>query len=244
MYRFALVSLLACSATAFAQQQPPQQHQHQQPPSQSQAQPQGQQSTPTMEQMHKLHSDPKAYIATLEDPSRDAYQKPHDVVMALGLKDGEHIADVGAGSGYFALRFARHVGTTGRVDAVDISPDMILEMNRRIRDAGLDNVRTILAPADDPLLAAASVDKVFVCDTWHHIDGRPAYLAKLKSTLKPGGQVIIVDFQKKASPVGAPMEMRMAREDVVKEFEQGGFVLVKEHTFLPYQYFLVFAVKQ
>src|SRR5512141_2159428 len=77
----------------------------------------------TMEEMHKLHQDPKAYIAALEDPARDAYQKPHEVIMALALRDGEQIADIGAGSGYFALRFARHVGVTGRVFAVDVSRD-------------------------------------------------------------------------------------------------------------------------
>lgn len=194
-----------------------------------------------MEEMHRLHADPKAYIAALEDPARDAYQKPHEVVTALGLKEGDRIADIGAGSGYFALRFAGHVGSTGRVYAVDISPDMILSLNARVRDAGLDNVRTVLARPDDPLLADASVDRVFICDTWHHISDRPAYLRRLKKLLRPGGQVVIVDFQKKESPVGAPMEMRVAREDVVKEFQQAGFRLAKEETFLPYQYFLVFA---
>jgi arsenite methyltransferase len=196
----------------------------------------------TMEEMHKLHQDSKAYIALLEDPARDAYQKPHEVLMALGLKDGERIADIGAGSGYFALRFANHVGKTGVVYAVDINPDMITHLNRRVRDAGLENVRTILALPDDPLLAEASVDRAFICETWHHIDKHPQYLAMLKKILKPGGQAVIIDFQKKETPIGPPMEMRVSREDVVREFAQGGFRLTKEHTFLPYQYFLVFAV--
>ena len=194
----------------------------------------------TMEEMHKLHQDSKAYIAVLEDPARDVYQKPHDVLMALGLKDGERIADIGAGAGYFALRFAHHVGATGLVLAVDISPDMIIHLNQRVREAGLDNVRTILALPDDPLLPAASVDRVFICETWHHIDKRPQYLAVLKKILKPGGQVIVLDFQKRETPVGPPIEMRMSREQVVGEFEQNGFRLTKEHTFLPYQYLLVF----
>lgn len=193
-----------------------------------------------MAEMHKLHQDPRAYIASLEDPERDAYQKPHEVVMALALKEGERIADIGAGSGYFSLRFAQHVGAAGRVFAVDISPDMIVHLNKRVRDAGVDNVRTILALPDDPLLPKASVDRVFICDTWHHIADHPRYLGVLKTILKPGGQVVIIDFQKKDTPVGAPMEMRLAREDVVREFERNGFRLAKEHTFLPYQYFLVF----
>ena len=195
----------------------------------------------TMDEMHKLHQDSKAYIAMLEDPARDAYQKPHEVLTALALREGERIADIGAGSGYFSLRFAQHVGATGRVYAVDVSPDMIMFLNRRVRDAGVENVRTILAVPDDPLLQNASIDRVFICETWHHIDQHPRYLALLKKILKPGGQVVIIDFQKHETPGGPPMEMRISREQVVREFEQNGFRLAREHTFLPYQYFLVFA---
>ncbi len=201
----------------------------------------GQEKPMTLEEMHKLHQDSKAYIALLEDPGRDAYQKPHEVVMALGLKDGDRVADIGAGSGYFSLRFAQHVGAGGQVLAVDINPDMILHLNQRIRDARLENVRTILALPGDPLLAPASVDQIFICETWHHITDRPHYLALLKKTLKPGGRVVVIDFHKRPTPVGPPAEMRVAREDVVTEFEQAGFRLAKEQTLLPYQYFLVFA---
>jgi predicted methyltransferase len=195
----------------------------------------------TMEEMHKLHQDPKAYIASLEDPARDGYQKPHEVVMALGLREGERIADIGAGAGYFTLRFAHHVGATGLVVAVDISPEMIVHLNWRVRDTELDNVRTVLALPDDPLLSNASVDCIFICDTWHHIEKRAQYLTTLKKALRPGGQIVIIDFQKKKTPVGPPMEMRLPRDEVVRELEQNGFRLLKEHAFLPYQYFLVFS---
>jgi ubiquinone/menaquinone biosynthesis C-methylase UbiE len=197
----------------------------------------------TMEEMHKLHQDPKAYIALLEDPQRDAYQKPHEVIVALGLKEGETIADIGAGSGYFALRLAHHVGERGRVYAVDINPDMIVYMNRRIRDIQLKNVVTVLAAPDDPLLVDNSIDRFFICDTWHHIGNQPQYLALMKKMLKPGGQVIIIEFDKKELPVGPPVEMKIARADLVRQFEASGFTLAKEHTFLPYQYFLVFTAK-
>lgn len=195
----------------------------------------------TAEEMHRLHQDSKAYIALLEDPARDAYQKPHEVLMALKVQEGERIADIGAGAGYFSFRFANHVGATGGVYAVDINPDMILHMNRRIRDLGLQNVQTILAPPDDPLLPDHSVDRFFICETWHHIDNHPRYLGLMRRMLKPGGQVIIIDFHKRETPVGPPQEMRVSREDVVREFEQNGFRLAKEQTFLPYQYFLIFA---
>ena len=193
-------------------------------------------------QMHALHRESKAYIAMLEDPKRDAYQKPHELIAALDLKPGEVIADIGAGSGYFSFRFAHHVGP-GRVYAVDISPDMIVHMNRRIRDMRITNLTTVLAPPDDPLLADASLDRVFICDTWHYVEKQGEYLAKLKKMLKPGGQLAMIDFQKRELPVGPPLEMKIAREDLVRQLETAGFQLLKEHTFLPYQYFLVFSTK-
>jgi len=196
-----------------------------------------------MHEMHRLHQDSKAYIAMLDDPKRDEYQKPHEVIMALKLKEGEVIADIGAGSGYFTFRLARHVGDSGRVYAVDVSPDMIVHLNRRIRDLNLKNVVSILAAPDDPLLADASVDRFFICDTWHHIENHDRYLALLKKMLKPGGEVVMVDFKKAETPVGPPQEMRIDRADLVKEMEKNGFRLEAEHTFLPYQYFLLFKVK-
>ena len=195
------------------------------------------------QEMHRIQQDSKAYIARLEAPMRDAYQKPEEVVKALSIKGGEVIADIGAGSGYFTVRLARAVGEKGRVYAVDVSPDMILHLNRRIRDLDLKNVVTVLCAPEDPLLADASVDRFFICDTWHHVGGHAKYLALLKKMLKPGGQVVVVDFKKAKTPVGPPMEIRIAREDLVKEMEANGFQLAAEHTFLEHQYFLVFTVK-
>ncbi len=195
------------------------------------------------QEVHRLHSDAKAYIAFLEDPERDAYQKPQDVIKALDLHDGEAVADIGAGSGYFAFRFAHHVGDKGRVYAVDINPDMILYMNRRIRDLKVKNVLTVLADPDDPLLEDSSVDCIFICDTWHHIGKQVQYLQKLKRMLKHGGRIVMIDFQKRELPVGPPVSMKIAKEDLVTQMQSAGFVVAKEFTFLPYQYFLIFAVK-
>ena len=176
-----------------------------------------------MHEMHKLHQDSKACIAMLDDLKRDECQKPHEVITALKLKEGEVIADIGAGSGYFTFRLARHVGETGRVYAVDVSPEMIVHLNRRIRDLKVKNVVSILAAPDDPLLADASVDRFFICDTWHHIENRDPYLGLMKKMLKPGGEVVMVDFKKAETPVGPPQEMRIDRADLVKEMEKGGF---------------------
>jgi ubiquinone/menaquinone biosynthesis C-methylase UbiE len=193
--------------------------------------------------MEHRHHDSAAYIAFLDDPARDAYQKPDEVLKALALREGETVADIGSGSGYFTVRFARAVGATGRVYAVDISPDMIRHLNHRLRDENIRNVVPILSDPDDPLLPDASVDRFVVVDTWHHIDDRAKYLALMRRMLKPGGQVVHIDFQKRDLPFGPPLGMKIAREDLIKEMEQAGFALTAEHTFLPYQYFLVFAVR-
>jgi cyclopropane fatty-acyl-phospholipid synthase-like methyltransferase len=190
---------------------------------------------------HRLHQDPKAYIAALEDPQRDAYQKPDEVLEALKIKAGEIIADIGAGSGYFTARLAHHVGPAGRVYAVDISPDMIQHLQQRVRDMKLSNVSPILARPDDPLLPQP-VDRFLIVDVWHHVENQSGYLAKMKERLKPGGQIIMIDFHKRDLPVGPPLAMKIAREDLIRQMESHGFRMTTEHAFLPYQYFLVFEV--
>ncbi len=193
--------------------------------------------------MHALHDDPKAYIAALEDPNRENYQKPNDVLDALALKPGEVVADIGAGSGYFTVRFSNALKESGKVYAVDVSQDMIDYMNRRFQETNARNVTTVMAAADDPRLPDASVDRIFICDTWHHIENRSQYLTRLKRALRAGGQIIMIDFQKRDLPVGPPIDMKIAREDLIQEMESSGFRLVQEHAFLPYQYFLVFMVR-
>jgi ubiquinone/menaquinone biosynthesis C-methylase UbiE len=201
------------------------------------------QATATPHEMRHRHGDPAAYAASLDDPARDAYQKPDEVVKALGLRPGEVVADVGAGTGYFAARFARAVGEAGRVYAVDVSPDMVRRLNRRLRDAGLRNVFSVLAEPDDPLLPDASVDRVVIVNTWHHIEAQPRYLGLLKRALRPGGQVVHIDYHARDLPVGPPTGMKIPREVVVRQMEAAGFRLAAEHSFLPYQYFLVFEVR-
>lgn len=194
-------------------------------------------------EMHQLHNDPQAYIGALEDPQRDAYQKPHEVLTALRLKPGEVIADIGAGSGYFTFRLAHYVGAKGKIYAVDVSPDMIRHINRRIRDLKTINVVSVLADPDDPLLAERSINRFFICDVWHHVENKSKYLSVLKKMLKPGGEIVMIDFHKRDLPFGPPAQMKIAREDLIQQMGTDGFRLMREHTFLPYQYFLVFTPK-
>ena len=182
-------------------------------------------------QHHPPSSD--EYAKVLEDPSRDEWQKPHEVVMALDLKPTDTVADIGAGTGYFARRFALHAG---KVYAVDID-EKLLAMARNQAPA---NLETVVAAPDDPHLPLRSVDMVFFCDVLHHIENRPAYYSKLAKALKPSGRIVVIEFHKKALPVGPPPSMKLADQEVIAEFQKAGFAVNKRLDFLPYQYFLFF----
>lgn len=180
------------------------------------------------------------YIKSLEDPGRDAWQQPEAVIDSLGIRPGDDVADLGAGSGYFTVRLAQAVGPTGNVYAVDVDPQMFEYIERRAAQQQLDNVQTILAEPDDPKLGSASVDLIFICNTLHHISGRGRYYPLLARALRPGGRLVDIDFRKRASSVGPSLEMRIANKDVIREIEAAGFRLIKQFDFLEYQYFLVF----
>jgi cyclopropane fatty-acyl-phospholipid synthase-like methyltransferase len=177
------------------------------------------------------------WAGVFDDPARDAWQKPHEVIQALKLAPDAVVADIGAGTGYFSVRLA-HMLPKGRVIAVDLEPDMVKYLSERARKANLGNVTALLAAADDPKLPTA-VDRVLMVDTYHHIDQREAYFRRVAGYLKPGGEVAIVDFTE-SSPVGPPVSARIAAATVKAEMLRAGFVLAAEHRFLPHQYFLVF----
>jgi len=190
--------------------------------------------------MQHRHRDPAAYRAALDDPARDAYQKPDEVIRALGIRPGATVADIGAGTGYFALRLARAVGSGGRVYAVDVSQAMTAHLAARVRDEGLGQVTPVLAPPDDPTLPANAVDVIFFCNVWHHVEQQATYLERLRRALAPGGRLVMIDFHKRDLPVGPPTAEKIARDALVAQLTGAGWTLAREHTFLPYQYFLEF----
>jgi ubiquinone/menaquinone biosynthesis C-methylase UbiE len=189
---------------------------------------------------HEHHPMPiDQYIARLEDPNRDSWQKPEAVIKALNIREGQVIADIGAGSGYFTLRLARAVGEKGRVFAVDVEEGMVEYLRQRLSKEKVKNVTTMKVPPHDPLLIDGSLDLAFVCDVYHHIEERDGYLRKLRKAVKSDGRVVIVDFYQKETPIGPPMSMRLSEETVQKELQEAGLKVTEKLTFLPYQYILV-----
>jgi SAM-dependent methyltransferase len=174
---------------------------------------------------------------TFDDPARDQWQKPHEVILALKLAPNSDVADIGAGTGYFATRLA-HMTPHGHVFAVDLEPDMVRYLGERARRSGLANLQPVLAAPDSPRLPD-KVDRILLVDTYHHIEDRIAYFRRLRADLKPAGTVAIIDFTPD-SPVGPPKSARVSAEKVVLEMDRAGYAQVEAHRFLPYQYFLVF----
>ncbi len=194
-------------------------------------------------QVARQHHPPGStseYIKSLEDPGRDEWQKPEEVIAKLELKPGDQVADLGAGSGYFTRRLARAVGPAGKVYAVDIDPEMIEYLARRAKDDHLTNIEAVLADPHDPKLAPSSLDLIFICNTLHHISARDRYYPLLARALKPGGRLVNIDFHKRKLPIGPPVEMKIEKDAMIEEVKPAGFRLLKEFDFLEYQYFLVF----
>jgi ubiquinone/menaquinone biosynthesis C-methylase UbiE len=191
--------------------------------------------------VHHPFDDVAHWESVFDDPARDAWQKPTEVVAALRLRPGMTVADVGAGTGYFSRHLSRAVGEGGTVFAVDPEPKLVVHLRARAEREGTRNVVPVLASTDDPRLPAAGIDLVLVVDTYHHIDDRVTYFGRLRRVLRPEGRVAVVDWQKRELPVGPDLAHKLAREQVVDEMRQAGWALVEEPDVLPYQYFLVFA---
>jgi len=197
---------------------------------------------------HRRFDDVEYWQTVFDDPSRDAWQRPAEVVAATGLRPGDAVADLGAdavadlgaGTGYFMPHLAARVGPAGIVYAIEPERALVEHLRRRAEREGLAQVRAVLATRDDARLQPGSVDVILVVDTYHHIDDRVGYFGRLRSALRPGGRIVIVDWQKRPLPMGPPPAHKIAREQVEAEMERAGYRRTATLDTLPYQYVVVF----
>jgi cyclopropane fatty-acyl-phospholipid synthase-like methyltransferase len=179
----------------------------------------------------------------LERPEREDEEAPSKALDALDLKPGMVVADIGAGSGYYASRIAKRVGPAGRVYATDIQPGMIEILERRIKNEGLANITTVLGGMDDPRLPPAAIDLAIMIDVYHELQQPQLFLQRLKGAFKPNGRLVLLEFRKEDPKVPILEVHKMSVAEVTQEMEAEGFVLDKVIDVLPWQHIIVLRVK-
>ena len=198
-------------------------------------------AAPVAAQTHQTHQHSfggaEQWAQEFDDPKRDAWQKPHEVIQALALKPDAVIADIGSGTGYFSVRLA-HMVPKGRVYGEDIEPDMVKYLAERAKREGLKNLISVKGAPGDPLLPE-KVDLILMVDVFHHLEDRDQYFRALHDSLKPDGRIAIIDFRME-SVEGPPKSARSTPDAIKAELNRAGYTLVQEHAFLPNQYFLIF----
>jgi SAM-dependent methyltransferase len=186
------------------------------------------------------------YIWMLEREGREEFQKPQQVMEAFELRPGMKVADVGCGSGYFTVKIAAEIGPEGKVWAIDAWQDMLDYLDRRVQIEGLENVELVLVERDDPQIPDGSADLILMVDVYHYIKDRVAYGKVLRKDIAPGGRLIVVDYIPKSleeRPWGPPPSQHMSEEELTADLEKAGFKKVKQHDFLPEQYFVIYEAK-
>jgi len=195
---------------------------------------------------HRRPDDIKQYLEQLDSTERDRYQKPSQVIEALRVKPGMAVGDLGSGSGYFTRRFVEAVTETGMVYAIDVEPEMLAYVKESVIHMHIAyTAEFILARPDSAKLPFESIDLLFVCNTIHHLEDRSTYFRNLRSSLKPGARIAIIDFfpDDRSGELGFPKQHLVPRDTVIRDMAEAGYKLEREHSFLPKQYFLEFAQK-
>lgn len=180
---------------------------------------------------------PPLDLGLLESPDRAAWQKPDQIMDALGIADGSVVADIGAGSGWFTIQLARRVGPNGIVYAEDVQREMLDATRRRVSREGLRNVLVRLGTESDPNLPAGDLDAVLVVDVYPEVDNRVALLRNLKRAIKPNGRIGIVNYKPGRGGPG-PDDLRVAPSAVESDARAAGLRTLSSED-LPYQYLLV-----
>lgn len=183
-----------------------------------------------------------AGIVWLERDEREKEERPAEVLEALALKPGDVAVDLGAGSGYYSFRMAPHVGSTGKVIAVDVSPEMLAFIDRKAKRDGIANVQTVLSTPDDPKLSE-DVDVVLMVDVYHELAFPYEVMSKVVASLKPGGRVVLVEYRGEDDAVPIKELHKMTERQIRRELTAVGLQHVQTIGTLPWQHIVVFQRK-
>ncbi len=178
---------------------------------------------------------------------RQTTERPNLVMDTMQLEDGDLVADIGSGPGYYSLPLAERVGPHGFVLAVDIQQGMLDQLAERMKEAGVANVYPLLGALDDPHLPPGKIDWILLVDAYHEFGDPQAMLARMRESLAPGGRVALVEYRGEDDwpdlperVFRIPRDHRMTNDEVMSEWIPGGFELVKRHDFLPAQHLFIF----
>jgi predicted methyltransferase len=187
---------------------------------------------------HHAFTDPAERAKKWNDPERDRWQHPEEIVAALALKPGATVADVGAGTGYMVNPLSKAVGHGGTVIAIDAEAAMVDYLSKRRSALGPAKIVPRKVSMDDPELQPASVDGVLTLDTWHHVKNQEAYAKKVYEGLNRGGRFVVVDYEADAE-TGPPRAIRLEPGEVTKQLEAAGFRVEVLRESMPRHYMVV-----
>jgi ubiquinone/menaquinone biosynthesis C-methylase UbiE len=195
--------------------------------------PRSQGPAPYAAKMNKKFTDPNVdiqrFVKQFENEGRDVYAKRRDITRAVGLRPGDAVADIGAGTGLFTQLFAAQVGPKGTVYAVDIGPAFVKYIAEQARRQGQERViKTVLNTPDSAELSRGCIDVAFICNTYHHFEHPEKMLASIHSALRPGGRLVVIDFDlRRNSGEFVKQRARAAKEVYYREITAAGFELIE-----------------
>jgi predicted methyltransferase len=203
-------------------------------------------ATPTSADHHHLKREPAPVMSFrgapwLERDTRDKEEEPYKVIGAMKLEEGDKVADIGVGTGYYARKISKFVGEEGRVYGVDIQPEMLDMLMEYCEKEGLENVRPVLGDVADPKLPKGTIDWMILADVYHEFSEPEVMLGKMREALNEDGKICLLEYRLLGeSARHIKIDHRMSVEQVKAEWIPAGFKLLELHEFLPSQHLFIF----